>query len=1024
MNTSENMVRTEKSLSGYLGLAVSASKLGVGKLLRKHQMLLEGFLEFVANRFNTSSSLQEELKGTQGWINLSLGMKSEDNAIEAVIVFKDGKVSVLKKIPSDVETVIIFKTSDEIFNMTDATPDELYKMMLVGMMRTEGNIMLASLFNYLMARVFDKYQQIAVNKQIKKHIKANKDVGKDVNDSAKCREERPKRKISRIPGIKVDPGVKYLEDPHFAGYGLEDFPRLEKFRAEYFGKKKEAVVCHEYGKLLTDFHLENGYEVDKNGNPWEPNLRKAHSLKYILENRKPVIKKDDLLAGTYSTSPVSTCIGHPFSIGCYSWGELRSFGKRELLPYEISEESIQILHKHVFPYWANRNMHELWRKETNNDLPVRIHDRFFSVYYWKTISMSEVPPGHEALVKLGTRGMIQKIEEELKRDQTADQEKKDTLKAMIISLEGVNAYARHLAQQALKEAHEEKDLQRKTELEKMHQMLLKVPEYPAETLDEAVQNIMLMHVCLGMESTDDGPMFGRLDQILQPYFETDISKCSTQDEKESYIKHVIDILGCFYFIEASHQILAPDIGNWQNGDSPPNGTITLGGVTPEGEDAVNDMTYILLKVTELLALNDPNVHARYKPDKNSLAYLKRVCDVNYITGATPCIHGDDAVITALTAHGWKLEDVRDWVVNGCVEPGIPGKHCSATSSIEFNLVAPLEMALNNGKHPLMNWKLGPKTGVIEDGDFHSFEEFWGAFKKQCEFLFEQSVKGNNQLGAVYQKHQPAPLISCMTEGCIESGRGVTRGGAQYNSSGVSVIGLADVVDSLMAIKKLVFDMRICSFEEMKEAIDNNFSNNPKLLAMIKAKAPRFGSGNDESLEMANRVTAMVHDYFAAQKNYRGGTHATGWWSMANHAVYGRVTGALPSGRLAGEPFTPGLTPHPSASHNLLDNLRDVAKLNPVTLDNSIAFNVKVVPSSSDSHEKIVGIMANYADTYFKMGGMQTQFNVISSDMLKDAMANPEHYRDLMVRISGYVAYFTKLQRDLQLEVIRRAEYKI
>jgi len=125
------------------------------------------------------------------------------------------------------------------------------------------------------------------------------------------------------------------------------------------------------------------------------------------------------------------------------------------------------------------------------------------------------------------------------------------------------------------------------------------------------------------------------------------------------------------------------------------------------------MTYIFLKVTELLALNNPNVHARYKPDKNSLAYLKRVCDVNYITGATPCIHGDDAVITALAAHGWNMEDIRDWVVNGCVEPGIPGKHCSATSSIEFNLVAPLEMALNNGKHPLMNWKLGPETGIIE-----------------------------------------------------------------------------------------------------------------------------------------------------------------------------------------------------------------------------------------------------------------------------------------------------------------------
>ncbi len=282
--------------------------------------------------------------------------------------------------------------------------------------------MLASLFNYLMSLVFEKCQQIDVNRQIEEHKKENQAVGKDVADSANCRQERPKRKISRVSGKRVDAGVKYLEDTHLAQYGLEDFPRLEQFRTEYFGKRKEAFVCHEYGKLLTDFHPENGYEVDKNGKPWEPNLRKALSLQYILEHRKPVIRKNDLLAGTYTTFPVSSCVCHPFSTGCYSWGELRSFSKRELMPYEISEESIQVLHKHVFPYWAKKNIHELWRKETNNDLPVKIHDRFFSVYYWKTISMSEVPPGHEMLVKSGTRGMINKIEDELQKDQAADQE--------------------------------------------------------------------------------------------------------------------------------------------------------------------------------------------------------------------------------------------------------------------------------------------------------------------------------------------------------------------------------------------------------------------------------------------------------------------------------------------------------------------------------------------------------------------------------------------------------------------------
>jgi pyruvate-formate lyase len=236
--------------------------------------------------------------------------------------------------------------------------------------------------------------------------------------------------------------------------------------------------------------------------------------------------------------------------------------------------------------------------------------------------------------------------------------------------------------------------------------------------------------------------------------------------------------------------------------------------------------------------------------------------------------------------------------------------------------------------------------------------------------------------------------------------------------------LADVVDSLMAIKKLVFDEKIISFAEMKKAVDDNFTNNQKLHAMVKTRVQRFGSGSNEAVEMANKVTGLVHSYYSSQQNYRGGMYTSGWWSMANHAAYGRVTGALPSGRLAGEPFTPGLTPHPSASTSLLDNLRDVARLDPRTLDNNIAFNVKIVPGSLDTHEQVVNTMAHYAKTYFEMGGMQTQFNVVTTDILKDALANPEYYQDLMVRISGYVAYFTRIQRDLQLEVIRRAEYKI
>ena len=322
----------------------------------------------------------------------------------------------------------------------------------------------------------------------------------------------------------------------------------------------------------------------------------------------------------------------------------------------------------------------------------------------------------------------------------------------------------------------------------------------------------------------------------------------------------------------------------------------------------------------------------------------------------------------------------------------------------------------------MNWDLGPKTGDVAQDEFQTFEDFWAAWQAQAEFMFDQSIIGNNELGQLYQRHMPGPLLSALMDGCVESGRGYTRGGAKYNSSGVSVIGLTDVVDSLTAIKKLVFDEKRITFPRLKHALDENFQGHETVHALIKSRSPRFGSGDAEAMAMADRVTRMTNDYYRSRKNYRGGHYATGWWSMNNHTVYGRVTGALPSGRLDGEPFTPGLTPHPSASNNILDNLMDVAGLDPKTLDNNIAFNVRIVPGPHDTHDGTVTHMTDYVRTFLEQGGMQVQFNVVNTDTLKDAMAHPDQYPDLMVRVSGYCGLFTRLQRDLQLEIIRRCEY--
>ena len=980
-------------------------------------LIVNLLLRLFAFLFNHRKKLNAWMKSTEGWINFSVGIRSRDNTVQQSIIFNDGKVRARWGISEKMDTALVFRTPRMIIKMLTVTPDEMMIMLVENRMNIEGSMACMNLFNFYLNLLLGKSQQKYVEKKKQANIKGKKQEAGAIDTCH--RSERTKRRNSRISGSPVDPGVKHLSDQFIPQYGLEDFPRLAKLHEIAFTTTPK--ICHERPKLLTDWHMEHGFETDKNGNEWNPELRQAQAYKYLMENRKPVIWPEDLLAGTHGTSRI-TPLCYPDASGLTIWGELISCRDRELAPYIIDDESINVLHHHVFPYWLRRNLREWVRDQYGEPLCQRIDEHLAAYLIWKTIGMSETVPDIEKIFAIGTKGMIREIEDELQRDTRADEKKKNTLHAMIISLEGMNAYARNLAAQTARDAEKESDPARKAELLELHRILSKVPENPPETLHEAVQVSWLTKVALQMENSNDGLGFGRLDQRYQPFFEADISKCKTEEEREEYVKRAIELVGCLFMKATDHLTLNPDIANHIFGGSPPGQTITIGGVTAEGEDAVNDMTYIILKVTELLGLNDPNVNARYHREKNSAEYLRRCNDVNYITGATPSLHNDVAMIKALTQHGYAIEDVREWSATGCVEPTMCGRHSGHTSAINISIVAALEMAMNNGHHPLMGWDLGPETGLPERGDFATFDEFFSAFEAQYRMLIEQSIEYNNLLGLMYQKYRPSNLMSAFTRGCVEKGRTVVHGGAKYNSSGATCIGLADVTDSMMAIKKLVYDEKKVSFADMKRAISENFVNDPALHAMATTKVPFFGSGSDEAVDMANRIIAFTHDTYGSIDNYRGGTHHTGFWSMSSHATYGRLSGALPSGRLAGKSFTPGLTPEPNASKNLLDNLRDVAKLDPTGLDDNIAFNVKVVPGGGDSHEQVVQNIFSYAKTYFDLGGMQMQLNVMSTDMMRDAMVNPEHYRHLLVRISGYCAYFTQLDRDAQMELIERAEY--
>lgn len=980
------------------------------------QHLVVALLRLMAFQFNHRSAIREVLRVDGGWLDFTLGVRTERDTVRAGIRFESGRARAFADLPPSPDTTLVYADESALLQMLRVTPNEVLNLLMRNRVRAVGNFTYLNLFNYLLSVLLGGVHRRMEKKRQTREARWRKEMGQGSTDRSK---ERPKKTRLKTPSI--DPGVRALPDPYLPDLSLDDFPRLKRFLEIHFTEKPE--LSAERARLVTEWHKANGFETDAGGRPWNPVVRQAEVFRHLMENRKPIIRAGDLLAGTTTDKEIGVVI-YPDAHGTLIWGELHSAPHRELNPYRVSEDTARVLHREVFPYWTHRNFREWVRERHDNPLCQRIDERFAVYFIWKAVGISHTIPDYPRLLREGTLGIAAEIDRELAGRTNGDAEKRDTLEAMKIALRGLDAYAENLSRQAVDEASAEADPIRRRELETIAAACARVPRLPARTLFEAVQAVWIAWVGLHMENTNTGLSLGRLDQWLQPYFEADMAALAGDEERAAYIRGAVELIGCLYMRCTDHLPLIPDIGNYLFGGSSSDQAITLGGVTPEGTDAVNDMTYVFLKVTELLGIRDPNVNARYDPETNSDAYLTRLCEVNEITHATPSVHNDRAVFRSLRPMGYPEADIRDWSATGCVEPTLSGKHMGHTGGTMMSLVAALEMALHDGRHPLMNWKVGPSTGRIEDGAFPDFESFYAAFCAQMAFLIEQAVAYNNLLSEAHAVIRPTPCLSALIQGTIASGLDVTRGGARYNSSGVACIGLADVTDSLMVIKKLVYDEGRVAFAELKAAIDADFAGYEKLHALVRRKVPLFGSGNAEAREMADRVARFVHDVYSGHRNFRGGPYATGFWSMSNHVAFGTLAGALPSGRRAGKAFTPGLTPEPGASPSLLDNLRDVAELDPTSLNNNVAFNVKVVPAAADTHAKVVDTMRAYVRSYFDLGGMQMQLNVVSSETLRDAMAHPEDYRDLLVRISGYNAYFVTLNRDMQIELIERSEYGI
>ena len=818
------------------------------------------------------------------------------------------------------------------------------------------------------------------------------------------------------PCLARPPGeVVLLTDPYLAEYDLDDFPRVK--RLLWVHRNRQPEICTERPRLLTEFARR--HPLDEAASP---GLNQGRALRYILTRKRPIIHDDDLLAGTTTSKRIGVVI-YPELGGTAIWPELLTVEGRELNPYRISHADVRVLEREVFPHWTRDNIREWTRRHFDDPESLELDGRFALYFMWKNYAVSHTVADFANVVGRGTDAIVAEAEQ---RAASADASRRPFYRSLVEALAGVASYATHLAEQAARLArtlpgNDAAARARRLELEEMARVCRRVPARPAETLAEALQSLWILFLALHQENMNAGLSLGRLDVWLDPYLQRDLG-ATAGAARRSAIERAIELTCAFMLKLTDHLPLAPDIANRLFGGSSSDQAITLGGVDEHGESAVCDMTWIFLKATEMLRLRDPNMNARFAPGINSSAYLRRLCEVNLLTRATPAIHNDAAMVDVLLGEGFTRVEARDWAATGCVEPTVSGRHFGHTGSIMLSLVAALEMALNDGVHPLLARQVGPATG--DPRAMSSYAEFFAAYQTQLGALIDRVVDVNEMLGAAHRHLHPTPLLSALFQGPMESGRDLIDGGAPHNSTGVANVGLADVVDSLCAIRTLVFERERVDFAALLAAIADNFVGHEHLHSEIVARAAKFGDGSALPEEIAGELLSFIYERFHARAHYRGGRYQPGYWSMSNHVAFGILAGALPSGRRRGKAFAPGLTPTPLCAGSLTDQMHAVAGLDHSKMPNSLAFNVKVVPGREDSHAAVVDRMAAYVGAYFDLGGMQLQFNVVSSEVLRDAMLRPKDYGDLLVRISGYNAYFVELNRDMQIELIERMEHEL
>ena len=777
--------------------------------------------------------------------------------------------------------------------------------------------------------------------------------------------------------------------------------RVERVKDRFVGQTPE--ICAERARLITESYKET--------EALPMNLRRAKSFEKILANMSIFIEDDELIVGNQCSKPRSTPIFPEFSC---SWleDELDRLAKREADVFLISEETKSILRDEVFPFWAGKTNQEYATSLMTAEALEQQGAGVFTVGNYYFNGVGHISVDYAKVLAEGLESVIaeaQAAKVGLSTANADDMKKSKFLDAVIISNQAVIDFANRFAAEAEVQAATA-DSVRKAELMEIARICRKVPARPAETMQEALQSFWFIQLTLQIESNGHSISPMRMDQYMLPYYEASKAELGPEKVQELWDLVWIKMAGINKVRDEGSTAAFGGYPMFQN--------IIVGGVDRQGHDATNELSLIIMQATANTSLYAPSLSVRIH-EGTPTVFWKKAAEVSRLGLGCPAWYNDRVVLPGLLSRGLSLEDARDYGIIGCVEPQVAGKTEGWHDAAFFNMSKVLELALNNGFDPIGNKQIGPETGNVED--FKTFDDVVAAYQKQMEFSVELLCHSDNAVDIAHGKNVPLPFLSGMIEDCIGRGKSVQEGGAIYNFTGPQGVGVANVGDSLAAIKKFCFDEQVVSLPELKKAMDNDYEGWEDLRQMLLNRGPKYGNDDDYADEIAVKATDIYCAEVQKYTNPRDGVFQPGLYPVSANVPLGAIVAATPDGRKCGQPLADGVSPQggfdtsgPTAT------VCSVAKLDHTVASNGTLLNQKFQPESLAGEEGLQRLIA-VTDTFFKRGGFHVQYNVVSRDVLEDAQANPEEYKGLVVRVAGYSAFFTVLDKAIQDDIISRTE---